>query len=357
MKLPNEFQENLNWYGWITPFSGYGIVGLEYMTALNRITKDKVSVGWQRTDPSSALEYTTLTDEQKYLVSQKPFEQARIGIIKTTPDIFGHNKSEIKIGYTMVENTVVGKKWVDCINGMNACFVPSKYLIDVFKESGVTVPLYQVKQGINPDLYPYFDRPRKHVFRFGTCGWLDQRKNWKEMITAFTSEFEPDEPVELWLKNSNNTFGWELPADPRVRFIDELWSFEQMSQFYKDLDCFMFISRAEGAGMPGREAMATGLPVIITNWSGMADVANPKYNFPIDPVAIDVDDYRGDEQPGKQARLDIQEIMYWMRYVYEHPEDAKARGKAASKWMHKEWNWNQCAKEMIEILVKEFDYK
>lgn len=356
--MKSNFTEELNWYGWTTPFSGYGIVGLEYMVALNKLTGDKVSVGWQRRDADSSLEYACLTPEQRHLVCVKPFTPSRIGIIKTTPQLFHENKSEVKIGYTMVENTRVGKPWVDIINGMDACFVPSKYLMDVFKESGVKVPLYQVKQGINPELYPYYDRPQKDKFIFGTCGWLDERKNWREMITAFTSEFAPDEPVELWLKNSNNTFGWEIPADPRVKFIDEIWDFNRMAQFYRDLDCFMFISRGEGAGMPSREAMATGLPVIITNWSGMADVADPKYNFPIDPVAIDQVDERAEpSQPGTQARLDIQEVMYWMRYVYKHQKEAKERGKEASRWMHREWNWDQCAKEMLDILVKEFDYK
>lgn len=355
--MKNEYSENLNFYGWTTPFSGYGIVALEYMVALDKLIGGKLSVGWQRREHEETLEFKLLTPEQQYLVGEKPFEKARIGIIKTTPDRFIENKSDIKIGYTMVENTLMGKKWVDTINGMDACFVPSKYLLDVFKESGVTVPLFQVKQGINSKLYPYFERPQKDTFVFGTCGWLDQRKNWRELITAFTSEFNKDEPVELWLKNSNHTFGWEAPVDTRVKFIDELWTFEQMAQFYRDLDCFMFISRAEGAGMPPREAMATGLPVILTNWSGLADVSDKKYNYPIDPVSIDVEDYRGDEQPGKQARIDIQEVMYWMRYVYEHRQEAKEKGKKASEWMHKEWNWDVCAKEMLDILIKNFNYK
>lgn len=357
MKPQSKFTENLNFYSWTTPFSGYGAVGLEYITTLNKLTEGKLSVGWQRGTPVDSNEYASLSPEQRYLVCEKPFEKARLGIIKTTPEYFKENISDIKIGYTMVENTMVGKRWVKIINGMDACFVPSKYLIDVFKDSGVTVPLYQVKQGIDPIRFPYFDRPVKDKFVFGTCGWLDQRKNWKEMISAFTSEFSPNEPVELWLKNSNNTFGWEMPRDPRIKFIDEIWTPQQMTQFYKNLDCFLFISRAEGAGMPGREAMATGLPVIITNWSGMADVADPKYNYPIDPVAIDVDDYRGDEQPGKQARIDVKEVMYWMRYIYEHRVESRARGRAASKWMHEEWNWDQCGKEMLDILVKNFNYK
>ena len=35
MKQKNEYKEGINWYGWVTPFSGYGIVIIEYSVSLN----------------------------------------------------------------------------------------------------------------------------------------------------------------------------------------------------------------------------------------------------------------------------------------------------------------------------------
>jgi glycosyltransferase involved in cell wall biosynthesis len=357
--MQKEYKENLNWNGWITPFSGYGIVMMELAVAMNKLTNGKVSIGWQRANPNNSLEWKTLTSEQKYLVSEKPFEKARLGIIKTTPDRFGENQSAVKIGYTMVENTMVNPKWIENCNGMAAIFVPSKFLVDVFKQSGCTRDIYVVKQGVNSALYPYIERPKKNKFIFGTVGWMDERKNWKELIRAFCSEFEPEkeEPVELWIKNSNNTFGFEISIDHRVKIIDDLWTFEQMMDFYRNLDCFVFPSRAEGSGMPPREAMATGLPVIMTNWSGLSEICDERYNYPIKPVAIDWPDYRKEIQPGFQARIDIQELMYLMRYVYEHRKEAMEKGKLASEWMHKDWNWEVCGQHILNILTEHFDYK
>ena len=355
------YEENLNWYGWTTPFSGYGIVSLEYMVALDKLTGGKVSVGWQRREPDNSNEWKTISLEAQNLIHHKPFEKSRIGIMKTTPELFGNNISDVRIGYTMVENTRVGKSWIDKCMAMDALFVPSKYLVDVFKESGFTKPIYTVKQGINPELFKYHDRRKnrkRKTFVFGTAGWLDDRKNWREMVTAFTSEFDHGEDVELWLKNSNNMFGYEQPADQRVKLIDELLSFEGMQILYKNIDCFLFCSRAEGAGMPGREAMATGIPTILTNWSGMADVCDTRFNYPLEPVAIDLPDARQqDEQPGFQARISVEELMYWMRYIYEHQDEAFDKGKLASDWMHNEWSWDACAKDMLSTLEKNFDYK
>jgi glycosyltransferase involved in cell wall biosynthesis len=106
--------------------------------------------------------------------------------------------------------------------------------------------------------------------------------------------------------------------------------------------------------MPPKEAMATGLPVIMTNWSGLADISDSQYNYPIDPISIDFpeDQTRVNEQPGVQARLDPAEIMFWMRYVYEHQDEAMEKGKKASEWMHRDYNWDQCAKELLEIIKK-----
>lgn len=344
--------EGINWYGFLNPFSGYGIVTLEYASAIERAT-GMVSIGWENRVADNSPEWKAINKDTQKLIL-KPFVQERVGIIKTPPSFFHFNKSKVRIGYTMVENTKIGGEWIDQCNAMDAIFVPSKYLMNVFKESGIKVPVYTVKQGVNTNNYKYIDRPERDLFTFGTVGYLDDRKNWQMLVQAFSSEFKKDEPVRLILKNSNPMFGYWIPNDERIKIVNKSYSLEEMNRFYYYLDCFVFPSRAEGAGQPPREAMATGLPVIMTNWSGLADICDKKYNFPINPVAIDVPDTRGAEQPGFQARIEVEELMYWMRYVYENKKESKEKGKLSSEWMNKEWNWDVCAESTIKLLQKEF---
>ena len=337
--------EGINWGGWFNPLSGYGIVNLEYATALERLT-GKVSVPWEREVDMIQEHWGLLTDEQRTLLS-KPYTKERVGIIKTTPQLFTKLESDFRIGYTMVENTMIGKRWTELCNQMNAIFVASPYLVKVFKDCGVTVPIRSVKQGIDSRKFPYIDRPEKSVFTFGTIGYQDERKNWKDLIQAFCSEFEPFEPVELVIKNSNKYFEYMVFNDRRIKILNDKMTFEQITNLYTTFDCFVFPSHAEGSGLPPREAMATGLPTILTNWSGLEEVCNPEYNYPIDPIAIDFPDIRGDEQPGFQARLDVKELMYWMRHAYIHKEEGRKKGKKASEYIHKEWNWDVCAKDLL----------
>jgi glycosyltransferase involved in cell wall biosynthesis len=342
-----KFKEPINWWGWFNPWFGYGLVNTEMSSALNKVSGDMVTIPWEKKEPGTD-EWKDMSEEQRYLHS-KPVVKSRIGIIKTTPPMFHMNTCDFRIGYTMVENTQVGKEWVKLINEMDACFVPCPYLVDVFKTSGVKKPVYSVRQGVNPDHYPFVDRPKRPIFTFGTLSWLDDRKDWQDMFTAFTSEFAPNEPVRFLVKNSNPTWGAIRPKDPRIMIIDRRLSSEEIFKFYGLCDCFVFPSRAEGSGMPPKEAMATGCPAIVTNFSGLAELADERYSYPLNDITIDFPDGRP-EQPGFMARINVRELMYWMRYAYEHQKENKEKGKEASKWMHTHWNWEVCASEILDIL-------
>lgn len=337
--------KSLNWFGWANPNSGYGIVNLEYATALNKLVD--VSIGWEREENILKDNFKYFTEEQKD-VWRKPFKREKVGIIKTIPQMFKMNTSEFRIGYTMVENTKIGKGWVELCNQMDAIFVPSPFLVDVFKDCGVTVPIKSVKQGVNTDRYKYIERPEKNKYIFGTIGHMDDRKNWEDLVVAFCSEFDEDEPVELWIKNANPYFAHQGFKDKRIRVINTFYSFDEIVTLYSLFDCFVFPSHAEGSGLPPREAMATGLPVILTNWSGLKEICNSDYNYPLTPISIDYPDIRGEEQPGFMARIDVAELMYNMRDCYENKQKARDKGKRASEYIRKEWNWDVCAENLLE---------
>ena len=342
----------INYYGYFTPFGGYGIANINWVTYLSRLGVEVYPHAKFISQPGTP-EYNVLTNEQKEILAT-PFEKQKIGIIETTPFDFDIIDTEIKIANTMCESSEIGEDWVNPCNAMTAVCVPNEFQKEVFIRSGVRVPVHVIRHGTWTEMFPYYERPKRDVFTFGIVGYLNERKGIFDLIRAFVSEFDMDEPVRLYLKSSNKDFGFYSNfTDPRITTDIRHLKPEELRDLYYSFDCFVFPSRAEGVGQPPREAMSTGLPTIVTNYSGLEEIADPQWCYPLQPASFSRGVNPVREQTGDWANIDIQELMYWMRYVYEHQEEAKEIGRIGSQEINLHHSWPACAQEMVELL-KEF---
>lgn len=342
----------LSYYGYFTPFGGYGIVNLNWVKHLRRLGVDVYPHRKFEVFPTTP-EWEVLTPEEREIFSL-PFEKQKVGIIETTPFDFGLIDTEIKIANTMCESSFISKEWVEPINRMDFVIVPNAWTREVFLESGVTKPIEVIPHGQDANLFKFKERvPGKHrTFRFGIVGYLNDRKGVFDLIQAFCSEFEKSEPVELYLKSSNKAFAYYSNfSDPRIITDCRHLSSPELVKLYHDFDCFVFPSKAEGVGNPPREALLTGCPVIVGNYSGLEEIAKPEYVYPIDPINFNK---RADmvEQPGDWANYDIQELMYWMRWVYEHQEEANSKAEKGSRWLAEQFSWEKVTHQLVDFVRK-----
>jgi glycosyltransferase involved in cell wall biosynthesis len=82
--------------------------------------------------------------------------------------------------------------------------------------------------------------------------------------------------VELWIKSSSASafplqaaaLKAQAAADSRIHWLETLLPQQQMEQFWLQADALVSLHRAEGFGLAIAEAMAMGLPVIATGYSG-----------------------------------------------------------------------------------------
>jgi len=120
------------------------------------------------------------------------------------------------------------------------------------------------------------------------------RKNPEAAIEAFQRAFPVAEqarpagssalpPARLLLKLSS---GSQFPdaaerlrqrsaADPRIHVIDRHLSMQQLDALYDEADVLLSLHRAEGFGLTLAEAMAAGLPVVATGYSGNLEFMPP----------------------------------------------------------------------------------
>jgi glycosyltransferase involved in cell wall biosynthesis len=191
-------------------------------------------------------------------------------------------------------------------------------------------------------------------FRFLCVARWTLRKGVDELVTAFCREFRGGERVELVLH-----CGSDAPAKLQELLRREGLSghapvttsaprsADGMVDLYNGCDALVLATRAEGWGLPVVEAMACGLPVIATSYSAVAELVHDGVGYPLrvermipvhDPVR-----FPGDGPYGEWAQPDMEHLRALMRHVYEHPDEAREKGRRAREEVSTRWTWDHAA--------------
>lgn len=160
-----------------------------------------------------------------------------------------------------------------------------------------------------------FTPPEKKVddvFRIIYCGNISLRKGVHYLLQAF-SELKLDN-TELWLIGSapDPSFSRLLARyrSDKVRFLGT-FSQNELPSIYAKGSVFVLPSLADGFGMVVPQAMACGLPVIVTENVGAADIVTDSVEGYVVPFR------------------DVAALKDKLRYLYENP-DARQRMSAAA---------------------------
>jgi glycosyltransferase involved in cell wall biosynthesis len=109
-----------------------------------------------------------------------------------------------------------------------------------------------------------------------------ERKNVEALIRAFDEAFRKDDQCYLVVKVNGRTqgrFDYEMlrarTDSERVLFFEEPLTRAACNDFMASLDAYASLHRAEGFGLTCAEAMALGLPVVASAYSGNLDFMTP----------------------------------------------------------------------------------
>lgn len=160
------------------------------------------------------------------------------------------------------------------------------------------------------------------------------RKNPLGAVEAFRKAFPPERrDVGLVVKAMNLPPESELhdaiAGDPRIRLIEGCLPRPRAEALLACCDAHISLHRAEGFGRIPAEALALGLPVIATFWSGTADYLTAETGFPVAyslvPVPPGAYPFAGGQH---WAEPDITHAARLMRQVADDPV---AAGKVAAR--------------------------
>jgi glycosyltransferase involved in cell wall biosynthesis/Flp pilus assembly protein TadD/2-polyprenyl-3-methyl-5-hydroxy-6-metoxy-1,4-benzoquinol methylase len=284
------------------------------------------------------------------------------------------------IGRTMFESDGLPPDWVAACNAMDEVWVPTEFNLETFRRAGVKVPLVKVPGGIDVDHYRPGYEPMKIPGTRGTVflsvfEWT-YRKGWDILLKAWAQAFSAADEVSLVLRTSPMSPGTEMAGRNEIEarigeffrqngiqsadvapivVLGEPIHESHLPQLYAAASAYVAPSRGEGWGRPQMEAMACGVPVIATRWSGSLEFMNDENSLLIDVQELRVIDdraeipfYRGQ----RWAEPDTRHLVALLQKVFHEPECARAIGVRARSDMENHWQWNAVTKIALRRITE-----
>jgi glycosyltransferase involved in cell wall biosynthesis/Flp pilus assembly protein TadD/predicted O-methyltransferase YrrM len=258
------------------------------------------------------------------------------------------------------------RAWVEPFaNQVDEVWVPTRHVKEGFVASGVPADqIAVVPHGVDVrSFHPEAQRLRLKTnkqFRFLFVGGTIWRKGIDVLLNAYARAFTLADDVCLVIKEmGKGTFYkdqtadqmlaelWKKPFSPEIEYIDQSFDTQQLAGLYTACDCLVHPYRGEGFGLPIAEAMASGLPVIVTGQGAALDFCNESNAYFVSAQRMHFKEKRiGADETVNQpwvAEPDLDALVQLLRHVKAHPEEARKKGAAGCAHIRQHFTWDQAA--------------
>lgn len=252
------------------------------------------------------------------------------------------------------------------LESLDRIFVASKWAKDVvcktINTSGIHVDVIPFGQNGRLNKPKFNGKASNPTTKFFTCGKWEIRKGHDKLIEAFNKAFEDEDDVELHMMCTNPfldetaTREWKnlymnSKLGHKVRFISRVKSHEEVMSIMDDMDCGVFISRAEGWNLELLEMICRGKPVIATNYSGHTEFCNKNNALlvEIDSLVPAFDGIWFDGKGGNWANLgekQIDQIVEHMRAIHKQ----RYINEFGFTETRNKFTWNNTATEILKYV-------
>lgn len=287
---------SVRYVGFLAEHSGYGEAARRHLLALSRVgvevharsvTLDTNRISEERMPSSDHREVRRLARRSG------PYDD----VLVHTPAPFLSRFCEKKkrnVGVVAWETSDIPARWRASLDQVDEIWVPSRFCGEAFRRA-TRRPVHVVPHPVEPVVEGPRELPQIPANEFlflAILEWSD-RKNPDGLLEAFRSAFQGRRDVSLLIKA-----GLRFEPDPKriVRAVSRILSsrgpkvyvcFDEMSpralgHLMRRADAYVSLHRAEGFGLTLAEAMASGKPVVATNYSGNLEFMDQESAFLVD---------------------------------------------------------------------------
>ncbi|MDE3055595.1 MAG: glycosyltransferase family 4 protein [Verrucomicrobiota bacterium] len=294
----------------------------------------------------------------KVLIYEPPILNGSSSIFPSLPNV------DIRIAYSMFESTKIPQEWVIVLNNLfDAVVVPDSFLVDVYRNSGVRIPVFIVPLGMRVKSFLkqsfVHSKPVDRPFVFGALGSVDSRKNQRMLVRAFAKEFGNNPNVKLLIngRRMDREYLAKIKGDIELFKLNNVsvtaMSLKQRDylRLLKSLDCYVSPSKGEGFSLQPREALALGLPSIVADNTAQKTICQSGYVCSV-PSQIIVkavyDGWRGLDL-GDQFGCKVNDLAAALRDVYDNYDLYAQKAFEGRSWVE-QYEYEQLRK-FYETLV------
>lgn len=277
-------------------------------------------------------------------------------------------------GFVLVqpwEFTQLPTAWVEALQAsVDEVWTPSAFSRDAFVASGVDdSKVAVVPWGVNPEVFNPQAAPwplsTRAGFRFLFVGGTIERKGFDLLLRAYVDEFSRDDDVCLVVKDF--FYGGHAgavvrdlagrPGAPEIHYSYGTTAPEELGGLFTACDSYVQPYRGEGFGLPIVEAMACGLPAIVTGAGPALEYCTDDTAYLVDAseVPVPAEIWSGSLPTGAPPAWyepDLDHLRRLLRHVYEHRDEARTVGALSSRAVLQHHTWSRTVDQVVARLER-----